>query len=221
LLVKLNNTTVNPQLSLIAQNVAAATGGSQIPILQALQQMVLQTASSGGGTIQVQKFVTNIKNSVNRDPKGSGQAIKAHWDAVTKPPTVNGPGTPTITGSPQKAGNPSTAVTKPPTVNGPGTPTITGSPGSTNNPALTGTSPNSDVGGGTNNPALTGTSPNSDVGGSSKDGGTVGGFSAQRSASSDIGTSSDNNLFSGAIFPSSRFVINSVCAFISILGIIK
>ena len=203
LLVKLNNTTVNPQLSLIAQNVAAATGGSQIPILQALQQMVLQTASSGGGTIQVQKFVTNIKNSVNRDPKGSGQAIKAHWDAVTKPPTVNGPGTPTITGSPQKAGNPSTAVTKPPTVNGPGTPTITGSPGSTNNPALTGTS------------------PNSDVGGSSKDGGTVGGFSAQRSASSDIGTSSDNNLFSGAIFPSSRFVINSVCAFISILGIIK
>jgi hypothetical protein len=68
-------TTVNPQLSLIAQNVSAATGGSQIPILQLLQQIVLQTASSGGGTIQVQKFVTNIKNSVAKNPKHTSQII--------------------------------------------------------------------------------------------------------------------------------------------------
>jgi hypothetical protein len=68
-------TAVNPQLSLIAQNVAAATGTSQVAILQVLQQIVLQTASSGGGTIQVQKFVTNIKNSVAKNPKHTSQII--------------------------------------------------------------------------------------------------------------------------------------------------
>ena len=93
--------------------------------------------------------------------------------------------------------------------------------GSSNNPALGGDSsngPRSDVSSSTNSPKLglgtsnnnpstdvagnpVGTSnnnPSTDVGGSSKDGGTLGGFSAQRSASSDIGTSSDNNLFSGS-----------------------
>ena len=56
-----------------------------------------------------------------------------------------------------------------------------------------GISNNNPFSGGNNN-----NNPSTDMGGSSKDGGVLGVISAQRSASSDIGTSSDNNLFSGS-----------------------
>jgi NADPH-dependent curcumin reductase CurA len=65
---------VNSELSLVAQNVSAATGGSQAAILRVLQQIALQTASWGGGP-QVQKFVTNVKNSVAKNTKHVSEVI--------------------------------------------------------------------------------------------------------------------------------------------------